>query len=123
MGIHLRAGGCSCVFRFPFSGLNRFKRLREVVNDVVDVLRADAQSDGRWRDVLLRQFFRRHLRVSSGVGVNHETLHVGHIGEQGENLQCVDEFPGLFLAAFDFEGENAACAVREIFLVKRVVGV
>ena len=41
--------------------LNRFKRLREVVNDVVDVFRADAQSDGRWRDVLLRQFFRRHL--------------------------------------------------------------
>ena len=76
--------------------LNRFKRLREVVNNVVDVLRADAQSDGRWRDVLLRQFFRRHLRVSSGVGVNHKTLHVVQASSWPPLISKVKMLPAPF---------------------------
>ena len=72
--------------------------LREIVDDVVDVFRANREADGRGRDVLLGQFLGRELRVGGGVGMDDEALHVGHVGQQREYLQCVDELPGLFLS-------------------------
>ena len=41
--------------------LNLVESLRQVVDDVIDMLCADAQTDGRGRDMLLSQFLRREL--------------------------------------------------------------
>ncbi len=55
--------------------------------------------------MLLLKFFRCHLGVCRGSRMDHKALDISHIGEQGEDLQVVDEFPGVFLAAFYLEGE------------------
>ena len=54
--------------------------------------------------------------------MNHQTLHVGNIGKEGEDLERIDEFPSCFLSALDFESEDTASTLREILLVKFVVG-
>ena len=41
--------------------LNLVESLRQVVDDVIDMLCADAQTDGRGRNLLLSQFLRREL--------------------------------------------------------------
>ena len=96
--------------------------LCKVFEDVVDVFRTNGETDCGRSDVLFSKLLRRKLRVSSGVRMNHQTLHVGNIGKEGEDLERIDEFPSCFLSALDFEGEDAACTLREILLVKFVVG-
>ena len=59
--------------------LNLVECLGEVVNDVVDVLSTDRETHGGRRDVLFGQLLGRKLRVSGGVGMDHQTLHIGHI--------------------------------------------
>ena len=59
--------------------LNLVECLGEVVDDVVDMLSTDRETHGGRSDVLLGQFLRRELRVSGGVGMDHQTLHIGHI--------------------------------------------
>ena len=54
--------------------------LSKVVDDVVDMLGADAQTHGGWRDVLFGELFGRELRVGGGVGVDDQALYVGHVG-------------------------------------------
>ena len=61
--------------------------------------------------------------MRGGCRVNGQALHVGDIGEQRENLQVVDEFPGRFLAALNLEREDRGAAVGEVTLVELVVGV
>ena len=73
--------------------------------------------------MLLGQLFGTHLRVRGGVGMNDETLYIGHVGQQRENLQIVDKSPGLFLSTLDFEGEDATATLGEVLLVERMVGV
>ena len=51
------------------------------------MLDADTQAYGRGIDVLLFEFLGSHLRVGGGGGVDDQTLHVGNVGEEGENLQ------------------------------------
>lgn len=41
--------------------LDLFKRLIQIVDEVIDMLCTDAQTDGRWSDVLLGQFLGCHL--------------------------------------------------------------
>ena len=53
--------------------------------------------------------------------MNREALYVSHIGEDGEELEIVDELPGLFLPALDLEGEDRTAPVREVFLIERMV--
>ena len=55
------------------------------------------------------------------VGMHHQALHVGHIGQQAENLEAVDELEGFGLAALHIEGENRARTVGEIPLVEGVL--
>ena len=106
-----------------FRGLHRREALFQVGDDVVDVLRADGQADGGRGDTLVGQILRRQLGVGGGGGVDDQTLHVGHVGQQGEDLQVVDEAEGRLLSALDLEGEDAGAAVGEVLLVQGVVGV
>ena len=70
------------------------------------MLSTDGETNGGRRDVLLGQFLLTQLRVRGGIGMNHQALHVGHIGQQREDLQGIDELPGLFLTSLDFESED-----------------
>ena len=63
--------------------------LREVVDDVLIVLGADAETYGGWIDVLLLEFLGRELRVGGGGGMDDKALHVGHISQEGEDLEMV----------------------------------
>ena len=97
------------------------KGLVQVGNDVVDVLYAYGEADGAGCDVLFGQFLGAHLGVCGGVGMDDEGLHIGYVGQQGEDLEGVDELPGIFLGAIYLEGEDAAAALGEVFLVERMV--
>ena len=68
------------------------------------MFRTDGETDGAGPDALVFQFLRGELGMSGGCGMNHQALDVRHIGQQGEDLQMVDEGPGFLLAAFDFKG-------------------
>ena len=84
---------------------------------------AYGQTDGVGADALIRQLFGTELGVGGGGGVDDQTLHVGHIGQQGENLQAVDEPVSLSLAAPDLKGEDGRAPVGKIPLVQCVVRV
>ena len=60
--------------------------------------------------------------MCGGRGMDDEGFHIGHIGEEGEDFQRVNELEGFVLAALDLEGEDGTAAVREVLLVRRVVG-
>ena len=50
--------------------------------------------------------------------MNHERLHIRHIGKQREQLQMIDEvFCGL-LVSLDLERKDRTAAVRELFFVE-----
>ena len=55
--------------------------------------------------------------------MHDERLDVGHVGEQREHLQVIDELPSSLLTALDLEGEDRGTAVGEIQLVELMVGV
>ena len=95
----------------------------EVSDDVVDMLGADGQTDGVLIDLLLGQLRISQLAVGSGGRVDDEALDVGHVCQQGEDLQVVDELEGFLTAALDVEGEDGSAAVGEVLLIQDVVGV
>ena len=103
--------------------LDRGEPLLQVADDVVNVLRTNGQADGVGPDALIQQLLRAELGVGGGGGVDDQGLHVGHIGQQGEDLQAVDKLVGLGRAALDFKGEDGRAAVGEILLIQGVVGV
>lgn len=97
------------------------KSLVEIGDDVFDVFRADGQADGVRLDAGIEQFFFRHLGMSRACRVDYEGFYIGNVSQQGEQLEPVDEFLCFFCAAFDFKGEDGACAVGVVFLVEFVV--
>ena len=86
------------------------------------MLGADRETDRTGGDVDGGELFLGELPVGRGRGVDDQRLHVGHVGQQREDLQVVDEFEGHFLPALDLEREDRRAAVREVFVVQRVVG-
>ena len=72
--------------------------------------------------MLLAELLGRHLRVGRRVGMDDEALHVGHVGQQREDLEGVAEAPGLLLASLHLEGEDRSAALRIVFLVEGMVG-
>ena len=55
--------------------------------------------------------------------MHDERLDVGHVGEQREHLQMIDELPGGLLATLNLKGKDRGTAVGEILLVELMVGV
>ena len=97
------------------------KAFFQIGNDVVDVLGADREPDRIGVDVLIVQLLWAELGVGGGGRVDHQALHVRHVGQQGEDLQSVDEGVSLLDAALDVEGEDGRAAVGEVFLKQRMV--
>ena len=80
--------------------LDGLERLVQVGQNIVDVLNADGQPDGAGADALVQQLRLGELGVGGGGGVDDQALHIGHVGQQGEDFQMVDELVGLLLPAF-----------------------
>ena len=87
------------------------------------MLHADREANGRGCYLLVCKFLWRELRVSSGVGVNHQRFHVSHVGKQREYLERVDELPRSFLSAIYLESEDGCCSLREELLIYLMVRV
>ena len=103
--------------------VQRGEGLLQIPNDVLGVLGTDGKTDRGGRDVLLGELLGRELGVRSGSRVHDERLDIGHIGEQREHLQMIDELPSCLLAALDLEREDRGAAVGEVLLIQGVVGV
>ena len=85
------------------------------------MLGANGQTYSGLRDVLLCELLGRELRVSCGGWVDGQTLHIGNVGQEREDLEIVNELPSRILAAFELEGEDGTTALWEVLLIE-VVG-
>ena len=110
-------------------GINRFilfrhggEALFKIVDDIVDMLRADGEADGVLMDTCGVKLLLGKLRMGSGRGMDNQRLYVGHVREQREDLQSVDEAERLILAALYIKGEYGTAAVGEILLIQLMVG-
>ena len=100
-----------------------FQGLRQVGDEVVDMFGADGEAYGAGVDGLLGLLAVGQLSVGGRCRVNDQRFHIGHVGQQREDFEAVDEPVSFGLAAFDFEGEYRAGSVGEVTLVEGVVGV
>lgn len=98
------------------------KTALQVGKNIVDVLGSDGKANGILPDALICQFFRSELAVRGGRGVNDKALDIGYIGKQRENFQAVNKCMCLRYTALDLKSEDRRAAVREIFLIQRMVG-
>ena len=85
------------------------------------MLRADGQPDGIGVDPLIGQFFFGQLGMRGRCRMDHQALHVRHIGQQGEDLQVVDKSPRLLLTALDLKGKNGGSSIGKISFIQFVV--
>lgn len=53
--------------------------------------------------------------------MNHQGLGVPYVGQVGENVQVVDEVSGCLEAVLQFDGEDGACALGQVFLLELMV--
>ena len=53
--------------------------------------------------------------------MDNKTLNIRNVCKKGENLQVIDKFPCLLASALDIEGKDRSSAVREIFLIERMI--
>ena len=73
------------------------KGLIEIVNDIIDVLRADGQANRVLRNALIRQLCVRQLGMRRRRRVNDKALHVRDVRQQRENFQAVDKLVRFLL--------------------------
>ena len=99
----------------------RRESLLQIRDDIIDMLRADGKADGALGDALVKELFFGELGVGGGGRMNDQTLHVGNIGQQGEDLQAVDEAERRLFSAGNLKCEDAGAAVREVLLIQRMV--
>ena len=100
------------------SSVQCLEGLVQIVDDVVDMLRADGEPDGGGGNAAAQQLLLIHLGMGGAGGMDDQGFHVRHIGQQGEYLQMIDEPLGLRLAALDLKGEDGNAALGEILLVE-----
>ena len=82
------------------------------------MLRADGQADGVRADALIEQLLRRELGMRRRGRVDDEALDVRDVGQQGEDLQVVDEAVRFRASALDFKRKDRAGTFWEIFLIE-----
>ena len=106
-----------CVKRLHF-----VQSLREVGDDIFDVLDTHAEADQVRSDTCFDELFVAELAVRVACRVQHAAAGVGHVGHDANHLEAVHELDGLFTATLDTEGENAAWeATLELLLGEFIV--
>lgn len=102
-------------------GLNAFKRLVKIGEDIVDMLAADGKPDRARGDVLLGEFLVIELTVRRRGRMDDEALHIRDVGKEGEDLQIVAELLRSLAPSLNLDGEDRRAAIGEIALIQRVV--
>lgn len=101
--------------------LHSGERLLQVIQDILYVLCPYRQPDRIGQDPLLTLFIFTQLRMGGRSRMNHQALHIGHIGQQRKQLQMIDEAMRFFYAAADIEGEDRCAAMRKVTLIERMI--
>jgi|GEM_PF-5499460 hypothetical protein len=99
--------GSGCVVRaVQRAGLAQ--GLGNVFNNIIHVLNANGEPDRVGPDARFGKFCVGELRMRGRGGVDYQRFCIRHVGQQGEDLQPVDECPGLRRAALDLKGKDGA---------------
>ena len=98
------------------------KRLIEIPDQVVQVLKSDREPHHILGDACGGMILVAQLLVCGGGGMDDEALGIADIREVREDLQGVDELPASFQAALDAEREDRALTLRKVLLSQGIVG-
>ena len=88
--------------------LDFVESLREVRDNVVDVLDTHAETDQVRSDTGFDELFVGELTVSVASRMEHAATGVGHVSHNANHLEAIHELDGLFTTALDAEREHAA---------------
>ena len=97
--------------------LDPIEGLREVGDDIVDVLGTDRETDGRRLNAGIQQLFRTQLRMRGGSGVNDQGFHIRNVCQQREELQRFGELLRLLPRAIELKGEDRSAAIGIVLIV------
>ena len=103
--------------------LSASESLIEVCKDILDAFGTDRKSYSVGLDTLIKKLFLGKLGMSCTCGVDNKGLNICNVCKEREYLKSVDKLLSLLSSALYLKGEDRACAVGEIFLIKSVVGV
>ena len=88
--------------------LDFVESLREVRDNVVDVLDTHAETDEVRCNACFDELFVGELTVRVACRVQHAAAGVGHVGHDANHLEAIHELDGLFTTALNAERKNAA---------------
>ena len=98
-----------------------FECLLQILNYIINMLRADGQTDRVGPDALLCQFLLVELGMGGGCRMNHQTLHIRHVGQQREQFQVVYEVLGLAGIPLDLKGKYGTAPIGKILPIQRLL--
>ena len=104
-----------------FWGLYVFQRLGDVVQQVLGIFQAAAQTDQVGAHTGGFQLLIVHLAMGCGSGMQAAGAGVCHMGLDGTQLQVLHEHLGRLSSAVEAEGNDAAGAVGQVFLSDLVI--
>ena len=81
--------------------LHCLKCFLQILDNVINMLNPDGQTDGVGLDALVCLLLLIELCVGRRVGMDDKRLCIRHICQQREQFEVVNEFPGIFLPALD----------------------
>jgi hypothetical protein len=84
----------------------RRQRLCQIGQNVVDVLDADAQPDGVWRDACGGQFGLGELAMGGGGGMRRQRLGIADVDQPLKQLERIVEFYASGKTTLDAKGEQ-----------------
>ena len=87
--------------------LDRIVEVGENVANVFDTDRKPYQLGG---DAGVALLLDRELRMGGGSGVDDQRFRVANVGQQGEQLERIDQLLARLVAALDAEGDQRALA-------------
>ena len=91
------------------------KAMIQICDNIINMLRANGQPDGVGLDAHIQQLLLRQLRMGGGGRMDHQRLYIRHIGQQGEDLQMIDECKCLLLTTLDLKGEDGCTPLGKYF--------
>ena len=85
------------------------------------MLRTYRKSDRSGFNPLFLQLLRIQLRVCGSGRMNHQRLHIGHIGQQREYLQTIDKLLRFLRSSLYLEIEDRTCPARKLTLIDGMI--
>ena len=92
--------------------------LPQISQQVVYMLQSYRKPDGSRINLLFGLLRLAQLRVSGARRMDNKRFRIGHVREQGENLQAVDETVSLVLSSFNVERKDGTSSFSEITAVQ-----